>query len=70
MLKRVAEALKDLLSLNQVDELKAKDLLKEILEESRGKLEDIKFDPNANTDYEGDAEKPQKQADEEVDESE
>ncbi len=66
----VAEALKELLDLNQVDELKAKDLLKEILEESRGKLEDINFDPNANTDYEGDTEKPQKQADEEVDEIE
>ncbi|MBN1644561.1 DNA topoisomerase VI subunit B, partial [Candidatus Woesearchaeota archaeon] len=37
----VAEALKELLSLKQVDEAKIKTLLKELLEKHRGKLKDI-----------------------------
>lgn len=50
----VASALRELLELKEIDETKAKECLKEILEKHRGKLENIKFDPNANTEYEGD----------------
>jgi len=49
----VAEALKQLLSLKVKDEEKIKRLLKTILEKHRGKLENIKFDPKANADYDG-----------------
>jgi DNA topoisomerase-6 subunit B len=65
----VASALKELLSLKQADELKAKDLLKEILEKHRGKLENIEFDPGANVDYEGETAKAE-EGTEEGDESE
>ena len=47
----VSEALRELLSLSKAEELKTMELLKQILEQKRGKLEDIGFDPAKNTDY-------------------
>ena len=50
----VSEALVDLLKLDssKVDEVK--DKLKIILENERGKIEDLKFDPNKNKDFDAD----------------
>jgi len=47
----VSAALKELLGFSTGDEEKTKIILKEILEEERGKLEDISFDPTKNTEY-------------------
>ena len=47
----VAEALKELLKLKGVEEDKIKKNLKAILEVKRGKLENVKFDPKKNVDY-------------------
>ncbi|MEA3430107.1 MAG: DNA topoisomerase VI subunit B [Nanoarchaeota archaeon] len=47
----VSEALKELLGLTKADELKTTEYLKSLLEEKRGKLEDLKFDPTKNQDF-------------------
>jgi DNA topoisomerase VI subunit B len=47
----VADALKDLLGFKDKDKEKTEELLREILEKQRGKLEDIKFDPKKNDEY-------------------
>lgn len=47
----VAEALIELVELQKGDEAKIKELLAEILEKHRGKLEDLEFDPEANEEY-------------------
>lgn len=47
----VSEALKELLGLTKADELKTNELLKKLLEKKRGKLDDLKFDPSKNEDY-------------------
>ncbi len=47
----VAEALKELLELKDHDKLKIEFELKQLLEKKRGKLEDIKFDPTKNTEF-------------------
>ncbi len=47
----VSAALKELLSLKLVEEDKIKKNLKKILETNRGKLENLKFDPKKNVDY-------------------
>ncbi|MEK6959753.1 MAG: DNA topoisomerase VI subunit B [Nanoarchaeota archaeon] len=47
----VAEALIDLVELQKSDDPKIRELLAEILEKHRGKLEDIEFDPEANEEY-------------------
>lgn len=50
----VAEALKELLSLTDSDKLEIEQDLRETLEKHRGKLEDIKFDPSKNKDFDED----------------
>jgi len=47
----VAEALKELLKLKDIDERKIKKELKLLLEKKRGKIEDFKFDPKKNVEY-------------------
>jgi len=47
----VAEALKELLVLNKADEITIKEKLEELLEHTRGKVEELTFDSSKNTDY-------------------
>lgn len=47
----VAEALKELLSLNNTDEANIQKLLKSTLEKHRGKLEDVEFDEKKNVEF-------------------
>ena len=47
----VAEALVELAELQKSDDVKIKEMLKEILEQHRGELEDIEFDPEENAEY-------------------
>ena len=47
----VSAALKELIGFSAKDEETAKILLKEILEDQRGKLEDVKFDPTKNKEF-------------------
>jgi DNA topoisomerase-6 subunit B len=44
-------ALKELLNLKDMDQKKVERMLKQILEKKRGKLENIKFDPKKNVDF-------------------
>jgi len=50
----VAEALKELLGDKAVDVAEVEARLKELLEKHRGKLDDMKFDPTKNVDYDED----------------
>jgi DNA topoisomerase-6 subunit B len=47
----IAETLKDMLGLKEDDEKIIVENLSEILESTRGELEDVKFDPTKNKDY-------------------
>ncbi|MFH1506070.1 MAG: DNA topoisomerase VI subunit B [archaeon] len=47
----VAEALKDILKLNEADQKKLEAELEKMLEKSRGKLDDIEFDEAKNVEY-------------------
>lgn len=47
----ISTALKELLALSDLNKKKVEKLLAGILEKSRGKLEDVKFDPGKNIDY-------------------
>jgi DNA topoisomerase-6 subunit B len=50
----VSNALKEMLKLSQKDEDKTRKLLRQILEKTRGKLENLHFDPGKNVDYDED----------------
>jgi DNA topoisomerase VI subunit B len=50
-LPHVVDSLGDILSLTKIDKDRASDNLKELLEKTRGKLDDLKFNPNQNEDY-------------------
>ena len=50
-LPHVIDSIGDILQLTKVDKDRASDNLKELLESSRGKLDDMKFDPNKNEEY-------------------
>lgn len=47
----VGEALQELLGFSKTEEKKVEEMLGQILEKQRGKLESTKFDPKANVDY-------------------
>jgi len=47
----VADALQEILGKKSVDKEKVERLLKEMLEQHRGKIEDLDFDPKKNVDY-------------------
>jgi len=47
----VVEALKELLGEKAVDTARVENMLKELLEKKRGKLDDLKFDPAKNKDF-------------------
>ncbi|MBW3015018.1 DNA topoisomerase VI subunit B [Candidatus Woesearchaeota archaeon] len=62
----VAEALKEILKLSKADVLKTNEMLTKLLEQKRGKLEDLSFDPSKNVDYDEELAKIGKEDGEEV----
>jgi len=50
-ISQVGEALKELLGFSEKDEKDVEAMLKEILEKKRGKIEDLEFDKEENTDF-------------------
>lgn len=47
----VAEALKDILGLKEIDQKKLEEELEKLLEQTRGKLDDMEFDEDKNAEY-------------------
>ncbi len=66
----VADALKELLSLKDGEKEKIETQLRDMLEEKRGEVEDLKFDPTKNTEYDEEMAKIKKIVEEEHEEKE